>query len=102
MVGNLEGLCGYFDGDQTNDLRMMNGELTNKIADFGNSWLDISDDRGLPTATDITEHPCSGLDTATVICHLTSVFRGKDFLKFWHQEHNSHNQLAIHEKSNSI
>ena len=35
------GLCGYFDGDQANDLRLRNGTSlakTNLNVDFGTNW----------------------------------------------------------------
>ncbi|XP_063798277.1 IgGFc-binding protein-like [Pseudophryne corroboree] len=37
-AGAMCGLCGNFDGDQSNDFLMKNNQLTTKPSDFGNSW----------------------------------------------------------------
>lgn len=36
--GLVRGLCGDYDGDESNDLMLPSGTLTSDINVFGNSW----------------------------------------------------------------
>lgn len=34
----MDGLCGFFDGDSSNDRRMPSGQVSRSTEQFGNSW----------------------------------------------------------------
>ncbi|XP_026826604.1 hemocytin isoform X2 [Ooceraea biroi] len=38
LMGRVDGLCGYFDGDATNDRRTPDGTQVRSTVQFGNSW----------------------------------------------------------------
>ncbi|XP_033919213.1 otogelin-like protein [Melopsittacus undulatus] len=53
------GLCGDFNGNKHDDLKLQNSEYTEDIAEFANSWAVQTDDVAcVPTASDFSS-PCS-------------------------------------------
>ncbi len=58
--GQMQGLCGDYDGDATNDYTLRNGARTLVIQEFGNSWKLIA------SCPDVTKEMSEGYEPCEI------------------------------------
>lgn len=61
MKGKVCGLCGNFNGNSTDEYTTIQGKRLDNYADFGNSWIDPTEERTIENVKLETSAPCSKL-----------------------------------------